>query len=195
MMKSQNRLKSLRALVVASGLLIGASHIQAQDAPPPGGFDPAQRRQRRLEQLRDTFGVTDDAEWKVISEQIGQIMELRRSIRPTGGPGGFGGPGRPPVRPDDGAAPSGGQNDPNPPGEFRQRPQGTPPFRAELSPEAQELQKAIQAKAPVSELKAKLGQFKEARLKQQAQLERAQESLRQLLTTQQEAIAVINGLL
>jgi hypothetical protein len=195
MMKSQNRLKSLRALVVASGLLIGASHIQAQDAPPPGGFDPAQMRQRRLEQLRDTFGVTDDAEWKVISEQIGQIMELRRSVRPAGAPGGFGGPRRPPARPEEGASPSGGQGDPNPSGEFRPGPQGPPPFRAELSPEAQELEKAIHAKASVSDIKAKLAQLKEARLRHQAELEKAQEGLRQLLTTQQEAIAVLNGLL
>src|SRR5258706_12844398 len=33
-------------------------------------FDPAQMQERRLTQLREQFGVTDDAEWKLVSDRI-----------------------------------------------------------------------------------------------------------------------------
>jgi hypothetical protein len=47
----------------------------------------------------------------------------------------------------------------------------------------------------MAELKAKLEEYKAARQKKQAELEKAQEELRQILTVQQEAVAVTFGLL
>ncbi len=192
-MKIQNRRFSfVQVLVASSALLAGALGVVAQDSPPPGGFDPAQMRQRRLEQIRQAFGVTDDAEWQVISEKLSQVMELRRAGRPPlGGPGGFGGPGRP-QRPPAAEAPG---NESTPAEEAPQPPAGPPPPRGELSPEVQAVQKAIEAKAPTSELKARLAELKAARAKQQVELGKAQDDLRQVLSTQQEAIAVLYGLL
>src|SRR5688500_10615770 len=50
-----------------------------------GRPDPEEMRQRMMERTREQFGVTDDAEWKVIEAKIQKINEARRA---TGG--GFG---------------------------------------------------------------------------------------------------------
>ncbi len=63
------------------------------------------------------------------------------------------------------------------------------------SPEADALQKAIDAKAPKAEVKAALEKFIASRKAKQAELEKAQDELRKVLTSRQEAIATLNGLL
>jgi hypothetical protein len=63
------------------------------------------------------------------------------------------------------------------------------------SPEADALQKAIDAKAPKAELKAALDKYAAYRKSKQADLETAQANLRKVLTSRQEAIATLNGLL
>ena len=57
------------------------------------------------------------------------------------------------------------------------------------------MRKALDAKASSNDLKAKLTQLVEARKKKQADLQKAQDDLRQLLTLRQEAIATAMGLL
>ncbi|MBI4327560.1 MAG: hypothetical protein HY674_20190 [Chloroflexi bacterium] len=71
------------ALGAATGLVIGAVNLQAQERPPQGGFDPARMRQRMTERLREQFEVQDAAEWKVISERIAhealrQVLSVRQ---------------------------------------------------------------------------------------------------------------------
>jgi gentisate 1,2-dioxygenase len=61
------------------------------------------------------------------------------------------------------------------------------------SPEAESLQKAIDAKAPKAELKAAVVKYQESRKAKQAELEQAQDALRKVLTARQEAIATVNG--
>lgn len=63
------------------------------------------------------------------------------------------------------------------------------------SPETDALQKAIDAKATNAELKAAVAKFVEARKLKQAELEKAQNDLRKVLTVRQEAIATSRGLL
>lgn len=63
------------------------------------------------------------------------------------------------------------------------------------SPEAEALQKAIDSKASVAEMKATLTKLRESRKVKQAALEKAQADLQKVLSVQQEAIAVLNGLL
>ena len=63
------------------------------------------------------------------------------------------------------------------------------------SPEAEALQKAVDAKAPKAELKAAIAKYNEARKAKQAELEQAQENLRKVLTARQEALATLNGAL
>jgi len=210
MMKTTNLLKTLRALGMAAGLFSGASNLMAQNDPPPGNFDPAQMRQRMVERIREAMDVKDDSEWNAISERLGQVLEARRAARESGAPGGFGRPGGPPPRgnrPPRSESAQAGEAGPDQPdaapaasprGEFRGPPRGPGGpggFNAELSPEAQALRKAIAAKAPAAELKTRLTEFKAARLKKQADLEKAQDELRQILTVQQEAVAVSFGLL
>src|SRR5579859_7591404 len=202
MMKTFNLLKTIRVLGMASGLFLGTAKLPAQDGPPPGNFDPAQMRQRMMERLRNAFDVKDDSEWNAISERITKVLDARRAARGPGGPGGFGGPGGPPrganrraandAGPGDGSGPGPADSGPGsgPQGEFRGSPGGPGGpggFNAEPSPEVQALRKAIEAKAPTSELKTKLAEFKASRQKKQAELEKAQDELRQILSVQQEA--------
>jgi hypothetical protein len=57
------------------------------------------------------------------------------------------------------------------------------------------LNQAITAKATAAELKSKMETYRSARKKKQADLENAQEELRQILSVRQEAIAITLGLL
>ena len=106
-------------------------------------------------------------------------MDLRRQS--------FGGMGRGMF----GRGPRGGDNPP-PADQGQQRRGGmfgTP------SPEADALQKAIDSKASKAEMKAALEKYQASRKANQAALEQAQADLRKVLTTRQEAIATLNGLL
>src|SRR5688500_7436201 len=61
----------------------------AQDGNRP---DPEQFRQRMAERMREQFGVTDDAEWKIIEGKIQKVTEARRAAGGGGfAMGGFGG--------------------------------------------------------------------------------------------------------
>ena len=202
----------LGALGTAACPFVGAGNLQGQE-PPPGNFDPAQMRQRMLERLREQFEVTEDSEWKLISERIGKVAELRRSLGGPGGfgpPGGFpggrggqGGEGGPPPQmggqgPDGAQGGPGGPGGPGgfgPPGGFPGGPGGPMGFSREPNPELDALRAAIQAKATSAQLKAKMAQLREARKKKEADLEKAQEDLRQILSVRQEAIAMTLGLL
>ena len=189
-------MKNLRPLLagVALALVATASQLPAQNTPPagapPGGnrtrgnFDPAEFRTRMLERLREQFDVKDDAEWKLISERMEKVFTAQRDARSGGG---FGFSGR---------SSRGGDRPPGdrPPGE---RPPGDTPsfFRGEPNPDAEALQKALEAKAPAAEIKTKLAKFRESRKEREAKLEKAQEDLRQVLSARQEAQAVMMGLL
>ena len=184
-------------MAASLGLALSSSVLQAQDGPPAGDFNPAQMRERMEQRLREAMEVKDDAEWKVISERITAVMDARRAARDGGGMMGFRPPGGPPlnrdVAPDQngaGTTPPDAGPGPGNREEF-QGPRNRPP----ASPEAGALKKAIDAKAPAAELKTKLAEFKAARAKKQADLEKAREDLRQVLSVQQEAVATTFGLL
>ncbi|HWW01307.1 MAG TPA: hypothetical protein VNZ64_16545 [Candidatus Acidoferrum sp.] len=191
---------TLAGLLAGSCLLGSATGLRAQDGPPPGGFDPAQMRQRMLDRLHDQLEVKDEAEWKLIAERIQKVMEARRTL---GGPGGFGmmGPGGRPPRPD-GAGP--GPNGPPPGGPDQPAaPDGAPGpggpggpggFNRTPPPEIQALRKALDAKASPAELKTKLAEARAAREQKEADLAKAQDELKQLLSVRQEAVAVMFGL-
>ena len=148
-----------------------------------GNFDPAQFQERMMQGIRDRLEVTDDQEWKAIQPLVQKVMDARMSGvanigRAFMGPGG----GR---RGGNGGGDTGGGNG----GQRR----GFP--GAEPSPAAEALQKAIDAKASNNELKSALTKFVEERKSKQADLEKAQADLRKVLSTRQEAIASLNGLL
>jgi len=146
-----------------------------------GGFNPQEMQARMLSSLRERMEVKDDEEWKLISERITKVAELRRSA-PGGpgmmmmgrGPGGGGpsGPGR-----DDGGSGRGGP-----------RPGGG-------SAEMTALASALRDKLPDAEIKSRLDRVRDQRKDSEAKLARAQEDLRAVLTMRQEAMAVMAGLL
>jgi hypothetical protein len=150
----KNWLKTVLVATALMGCCVTSTQAQ-QDGQGRGqgrgNFDPEEMRARMMERTREQFGVTDDAEWKVIEAKITKVNEARRAVG-----GGFGG---------------------------------------EPSPEVEDLRKAIEAKAPAAEIKAKLAKVREVRKANEAKLEAAQEDLRKILSVQQEAVAVMAGLL
>ena len=173
-MKKLNHVLVLAGAAVAFCLSTG--QLAAQDRPGRGNFDPAQFRERMMERYREQLDVKSDDEWKVISERIDKVMDARREV-------GFGGFGRGFGRP-----PRGDGNE----GDQGRRRGG---FGGEPSPEAEALQKAIEAKASADEIKSKLAKFREARKDKEAKLAKAQDDLRKVLSVRQEASAVLAGLL
>ena len=65
----------------------------------------------------------------------------------------------------------------------------------EANPELDALRKAVEEKASSAVLKAKLAAFRDASKQKEAELARAEEDLRKILSVRQEAIAVTLGLL
>lgn len=183
-----NASKLMLVAAVAAGLCLSA---QAQDnnqgqggrqgrgqggGPGGGGqFDPAQFRQRMIERYKEQLEITDEGEWKAIQPMVEKVSEARMSLmagsfrgmggRRGGGPGGQGGPGGP-----------GGMT-------------------GASNPEAEALQKAIDAKASNAELKQALAKVADARKVKEAELAKAQDALRKVLSVRQEALATLNGLL
>lgn len=146
-----------------------------------GGFDPAQMRQRMMERYREQLGVKDDAEWGVIEGRITKIDELRRASMMRGF-GGFGGrgPGGP------GGGPGGNQGQGN---------RGGGAFGQQPNPDAEALQAALDGGASSEEIKTKLAAYRDSLKKKEAELAKAQDDLRALLSVKQEASAVLLGLL
>lgn len=134
-----------------------------------GGWDPAQMRERMMGFYREQLEVKDDAEWSAIQPLIQKVMDARMS-QFSGMRGMF--PGR------------GGPGGPGGPGGDRA-----------ASPETDALQKAIDGKASNAELKAALARYNDARKAKQAELEKAQDELRKVLSVRQEALATMRGLL
>ena len=185
-------MKLNRNLVLAGAaalLCLGVNQTclaQPQDAgggPPPGrgNFDPAQFRQRMMDRVKEQLEVTDDSEWKAMEPLVQAVMDARMASMSGMGRGMFG--GRRGGGNNAGAAGGGGDQ------------QRRGPFGQAPSPEGEALQKAIDAKAPKAEIKATMEKYVASRKAKQAELEKAQEDLRKVLTTRQEAIATLDGLL
>jgi hypothetical protein len=138
-------------------------------------------QQRMMDMMKTRLEITDDTEWAAVQPLVQKVMDLRRDTLMGGNLRGMfgrrGGPGGDTNNAEQNAAPRRG-------GMF-----GQP------SPEADALQKAIDAKAPKAELKSALEKFQASRKAKQAELVKAQSDLRKVLTSRQEAIATLSGLL
>lgn len=142
---------------------------QAGDQGGGRNFDPAEMQKRMAERMKEQLEIADDKEWQAIEPLVTKVTEARFATmagRGFGGRGGRGGPG------------GGGGG-----------------FGGQPNPAVEGLQKAIDAKASNAETKAALDKFVADRKAKQAELEKAQASLRKVLTPRQEAIATLNGLL
>jgi len=179
-MKSVNRLWAVLGMAALLGLSAGSALAQQegerrQRGGDRGNFDLAEFQKRMMERVREQLEVKSDDEWKVIEPRVTKVMEARRDAS-MGGGFGRGGRGGPPG----GGADQGG---------------GRSPFGGEPSAEADALKKAVDAKAPAEEIKAKLAKFREAKKAKEAVLAKAQDELKKVLSLRQEATAVMSGLL
>ncbi|MGO9246350.1 MAG: hypothetical protein ACLPT4_01115 [Verrucomicrobiia bacterium] len=138
-----------------------------------GNFDPAQRQQWMMDNVRDRLAFTNDTDWAAVQPLIQKVFDARRDV-------GF--PGMNMMR-------RGGGGGDNAQGGRRGG------FFAAPSPEAEALQKAIDDNAPAAQVKAMLEKYRAARKDKEAKLAQAQENLRKVLTARQEAQAALLGLL
>jgi len=148
-----------------------------------GNFDPAQMQQQMMDRYKEVLEVTDDAEWKAMQPLVQKVMELRRDSFGGMGRGMFGRGG-----------PRGGNNG-QPADQQGQQRRGGGFGGGTPNPDADALQKAIDSKASKAEIKAALDKYVASRKAKQAAMEQAQADLRKVLTSRQEAIATLNGLL
>jgi len=176
-------MKRVLALVgIAAALILSAGNLLAQGnngggrGGGRGNFDPAQFQQRMMENVKERLGFTNDTEWSAVQPLVQKVMDARRDV-------GFGGTrfGR---RGGNGGGDNGGDQN-----------GGQRRFGGEPSAEAQALQSAVDSNAPSAQIKAALEKYRTAQKDKQAKLEQAQSNLRKVLSTKQEAEAVLLGLL
>jgi hypothetical protein len=172
--------KSIMLGGCVAALTLGAgNHLMAQGR----NFDPAQFRQDFIDRTRDQLEIKDDAEWKAIEPLVTKVFDAQRDVLSMR-MGGFGRGGRRGNR-------DGGGTDTN--NADQQRPRRNP--FGEPSASVTALRDAIEAKAPAAEIKIKLAAVRAERKDKEAKLDAAEEELRGVLSSRQEAIAVSNGLL
>jgi hypothetical protein len=165
----------LLSLYLTAGLAVAQTNQGGGRPRRQGNFDPAQFQQRMMERYRERLEISDDAEWKAVQPLIQKVLDARMAMS-TGGRGGV---GRPTRRGGEATGPEQGQNRPT----------------VRTNPAAEELQKAVDTKVPAPEMKAALAKYLDYRRTRQADLEKAQNALRAVLTSRQEAIAALSGLL
>ncbi|HWY74368.1 MAG TPA: hypothetical protein VN281_02060, partial [Verrucomicrobiae bacterium] len=71
-------MKVLKRVLLVAGCLaalsFGVNNVAAQNGGGGGGGGGMQQfRQRRIDGMRDSMDVKDDAEWKVISDALGKV--------------------------------------------------------------------------------------------------------------------------
>lgn len=158
----------------------GQGRGQGGDQGQRGQFDPAQFRQRMIERYKEQLEITDEGEWKVVQPLVEKVSEVRMQTMAGGFRGMMGGRR--------GGGPGGQGGGPGGPG-------GPGGMFGASNPEVEALQKAIDAKASNAEIKQALAKVAEARKAKEAELVKAQDALRKVLSVRQEALATLNGLL
>ena len=147
-----------------------------------GGGDPAEMRaqmeQRMMENTRTSLEITSDTEWAAVEPLVKKVNDLRmQQLAAGGGRGGMGG-GR-------GGNRGGGQGGGG---------AGRGGFGAEPAPEQTALTEAVEGNASKEDLKSKMAAYRKARDQKAAELKTAQDNLKKVLTTKQEATALQMGL-
>ena len=141
-----------------------------------GNFDPAQFRQRMMDNIKQQMGATDD-EWKVIEPKLQKVMDINQQSRAGGrGFGGFGGRG----------GQNGGGN----------RGGGNAAATADnpVAKAMQDLRETLDNKdASADDIAKKLTALRDARDKSKTDLAAAQKDLKEILTQRQEAVLVMMG--
>lgn len=190
-----NQLFAVCGMVAA--LVLGAGNVFAQDdngggprgpGGGPGGFgggrgnfDPAQFQQRMMDNIKDQLGFTNDTDWSAVQPLVQKVMDARRDAGNGMGMRMMFGRNR---------GGNGGNDYAN--GGGRRRGSG---FFGQPSPEAEALQTAIDDNAPAAQIKDLLAKYEASQKEKLAKLAAAQDNLRAVLTTKQEAQVTLMGLL
>jgi len=141
-----------------------------------------QLQQRINDSYREQMGVTNDTEWSLIEERITAVTKAATAtMADGGGTGGMMGMGG--MRGGRGGGGGGGGG------------RGFGALFGQPSAESQALQQAIDDNAPAAQIKTLIAKLQVVRKDKLAKLAKAQEDLRAVLTTRQEAIAIMGGLL
>jgi len=145
-----------------------------------GGFralmgDPAQRAQMQVNALRDSLVVTNDAEWNVISARLLKVVQLKSDNSMAE----IAKMAAPLMAMMGGGIGGGGAN------LFGVQPDRT----------ADALRQALDNNGTLDQVKAALAKFREAKKQKQAELAKAQDALKEVLTVRQEAALVASGYL
>ena len=175
-MKKTNQLLTMLATLLALGL--GRQNAAAQPNFGNGNFDPQQLiqqiQQRAIDGMRDQLAVTNDAEWNVIEPRLSKLTQgtidstigqIRNMLSGFTGGGGPGGMG------------------------------GALQNLGIANPEAEALQKLLDDHAPTAQIKAALARYRDSVKRKAAEMDKAKEDLRQVLTERQEAILTTLGIL
>ncbi len=149
--------------------------------PGGGGFQNMTQEERTkmmLDGIKDRLEFTNDTDWSAVQPLVQKVLDARRDVGMGGGMRAmFGGRNR---GGNNGGDQAGGNNRPRGGGMF-----GQP------SPEEESLNKALEDNAPAAQVKDLLAKYKASKAAKQAKLEAAQDALKAVLTSKQEAQAYL----
>ena len=147
---------------------------QGGGGPGGGNFDPAAWQERRMARYQEQLGLTNQVEWDAVKPLVQKVTDAQRDVFSGQMRGMFGGGRR------GQGGPGGGQ--------------GGPGGMLPADPTRDALQQALDDNAPTAQVKDLLAKYKASQKAKQAKLEAAQADLKKVLTTKQEAEAVLAGL-
>ncbi len=181
---SYNAMKTimkLGVLTILACVAFGGAFVQAQQ-DQRNRFDRGQFMERIMERLRENLGASVE-EWSVLKPMIAKITEKQSAMRRSAGRGAFGAFGG-------GRGGRGGDNDGDRRGREDRRSRGD----GDSESNADSLREAVES-GDVDKIKKELASYRAAQKKRAAELKKAREELRQAVTSKQEAILVLWGLL
>ena len=129
-------------------------------------------QQRMLANIQDQLEFTNDTDWAAVEPLVQKILDARTA---AGGAANM-------------ARLMGGNRGGN-------RRGGNNPFGGTPNPDAEALQKALDENAPAGQVKELLARYEASTKVKQAALKDAQDAFRAVLTSRQEALATLLGLL
>ena len=165
---------ALAAIVATSATSLLAQNNGGGQGRQRGNWDPAQMQQRMMDAIKDRLEFTNDTDWSAVQPLVQKVLDARRDVGMGGGMRAlFGGRNR-------GGDQAGGNN--------RQRGGG---MFSQPSPEEEALSNALENNAPAAQIKDLLAKYKASKAAKQAKLEAAQDALKAVLTSKQEAEAYL----
>lgn len=168
----------LGVLTILAGVAFGGASVQAQQEQR-NRFDRGQFMERILERLRENLGASVE-EWSVLKPMIVTITEKQSAMRRAAGRGGFGAFGG-------GRGGRGGDSD----GDRRGRDRRGDDDSASNT---NRLREAVES-GDANKIKKELAAYRASQKKRAAELKKAREELRKVVTLKQEAALVLWGLL